>query len=115
MRIKTISIDYFKKGRIHQSQKHEDRKTVLFWIRKITAGETIPPLEVSFLTGSRHVSLINGYHRLRALIALNKKTVAVQFTPRKVFNQSLFGNRGFVQKDYTKETKRPNRQPRPRQ
>ena len=111
MRIKPLSIKYFTSGRIAQNQKHEDRKTVLYWIRKITAGENYPPVEVSFLTGSRHLTLINGYHRLKALTVLKKDKVNVLFTPRKAFNKSLF-QRGFSQKDYTKTFGKNKQRPR---
>lgn len=68
MHIFLLSIEAFKTGRIKQTQKHENRKTVLFWINEIKAKKTIPPVEVSYFYGEKDLTIIDGNHRLKAHI-----------------------------------------------
>lgn len=97
MRIKKLSIIYFQNGRIIRP-KIEDRKTVLYWIKRLTNKENVPPIEVTYLTGADKLSLIDGSARLKACEVTNQKFIFVKFISRSELTKNIF-KREFKQDD----------------
>ena len=90
MKVRKLSIEYFKSNRIFKSESPEDRQEVLRWVKKLNKNENVPPIEVAYLTGAKYLSVIEGSERLKACEVTNQQFIFVKFINRSELTKNIF-------------------------